>query len=837
MKKRWDMRLVLAGGIPGLIMLLLYIGNSIYPFGEMAFLTGDLYHQYIPFLESMLDKVRGGEGLSYSWNVGIGSNYLAMFVYYLASPFNILTLLFPSELLLEVVAIIVLLKVGLCGFTFAFYLKKHFRTESWMILFFSTFYALSGYMAAYSYNIMWLDAVWMFPLVLYGLEKLVKEGRGIWYAVTLGLCILMNFYISIMICIFLVLYFGVLFVTERGNVRTILRFAGFSLLAGGLSAVLLVPEVCAILATDFGAVSFPKEPEAYFSLLDELARHALCVETEKGLEHWPNIYCGVIVFILVPLYTLCREIPLRRRFCHLALAGFMLLSFSTNVLDFIWHGLNYPDSLPGRQSFLYIFLILLMAYEVMNHMDSIPAERIVKATALGVAFLVFCEKFVTDDAFAVWVIPATILVAVMYGVILYFYRTRQEEDWRIPLIALLIMVGAVEAAANTGYTGVKVYYRNSFEKVREEYGALYEEVKVQGEFVRVEAFQRITKNDSQFAAYPSASLFSSTLNSSVANLYEKLGMRHSKVYYCFDGATPFTSALLNVGYMFGDKDKQVVDDFLAGQEKGMLHKLEASTENVNLYRCAYTLPLGYVAPAGYDLPESDISNPIILQNKMVKELGIKKELFERVDNGNGDDVIEVTAGKPGYYYGVLTKSGTSKVKIENGYGEKNYKDLKVDGILYLGYLSQNQSVKISNGDEKDATPEMSMGIYRLNQEVLKQAIDILGSRHMENVVYDDRHLAGSLHLEAAGRLILSVPYEAGWKVLVNGEKTEPELFGECFMALDLEAGEYEIELSYVPQGMWSGIVLSLASFTLLVIFSISVHHQCARNVKLRNYSC
>ena len=107
----------------------------------------------------------------------------------------------------------------------------------------------------------------------------------------------------------------------------------------------------------FGAVSFPKDPEAYFSLLDELARHALCVETEKGLNHWPNIYCGVIVFILVPLYTLCREIPLRRRFCHLALAGFMLLSFSTNVLDFIWHGLNYPDSLPGRQSFLYIFLI------------------------------------------------------------------------------------------------------------------------------------------------------------------------------------------------------------------------------------------------------------------------------------------------------------------------------------------------------------------------------------------------------------------------------------------------------------------------------------------------
>lgn len=818
--KKWDARLFLAFGIPSLIMLLLYIGNGIYPLGDKAFLTGDLYHQYIPFLQSMIDKVQAGENLSYSWNVGIGSNYLAMFVYYLSSPFNILTLLFPAELLLEVVAVIVLLKVGLCGATFAYFLKKHFQTGSWLILFFSTFYALSGYMAAYNYNIMWLDAVWMFPLVMYGLEKLVKEGKGTLYAVVLVFCILMNFYISIMICIFLVLYFGVLFITEKGNIRTVCRFAGFSLLAGGLSAVLLVPEVCAILATDFGEVSFPQEIKSYFSILDELARHAICVESEKGLDHWPNIYCGVIVFVLIPLYGICKEISLRRRFCHLALAGFMLISFSTNVLDFIWHGLNYPDSLPGRQSFLYIFLILLMSYEVMEHMDGMLPESIVKAVICSVAFLIFCEKFVSDDAFALWVIPATIVVTVLYGVILYFYRTRQEEDWRIPLIALLLMVGAVEAATNTGYTSVKVYYRDAFWENMDDYRALYAKVREQGNFVRVEAFQRMTKNDSQLAEYPSASLFSSTLNSSVANLYEKLGMRHSKVYYCYDGATPFTSALLNVGYMFGDRESQLMDDFLATQERGMLHQLVDSTQEVNLYQCKYTLPFGYVAPVGYDLMESEISNPIILQNKMVKELGINKELFERVDDGRGAELIEVLAEKEGYYYAVITKSGTSKVKLESDYGEKSYKDLKVDGILYLGYLSKNQSLKLKNGDEEDATLEMSMAVYRLNQDVMKQVTEVLGSRHLENVTFDDRHIAAVLQLEEAGRLILSIPYEEGWRVLINGNEVEPQLFGECFMAFDLEAGEYEIGLSYVPKGKWVGVAISLVSLAVVALVVI-----------------
>ena len=68
-----------------------------------------------------------------------------------------------------------------------------------------------------------------------------------------------------------------------------------------LAAVLLIPEVCAILRTDFGNSDFPGTLESYFSVFDMLARHCLCVTTERGLEHWPNIYCGVAVFILVPM--------------------------------------------------------------------------------------------------------------------------------------------------------------------------------------------------------------------------------------------------------------------------------------------------------------------------------------------------------------------------------------------------------------------------------------------------------------------------------------------------------------------------------------------------------
>ena len=108
----------------------------------------------------------------------------------------------------------IVFKIGLSGLSFAYYLRKHCRTSDFGIAFFGIFYALSGYMAAYSWNIMWLDCILLFPLIMLGLERLVREKKCFLYCITLGLSILSNYYISIMICIFMVLYFIALLVMD-----------------------------------------------------------------------------------------------------------------------------------------------------------------------------------------------------------------------------------------------------------------------------------------------------------------------------------------------------------------------------------------------------------------------------------------------------------------------------------------------------------------------------------------------------------------------------------------------------------------------------------------------
>ena len=454
MERKWIY--VLSFLLPVTIMLAIFVERGIYPFGDRSFLFSDMYHQYMPFFSEFMRKIKAGEGLAYSYNVGIGSNFLALYVYYLASPLHWLAFLVPEAHLMEFMSYLVVVKIGLAGLTFCYYVRKRFDTEKWGVLFFAVFYALSGFLAAYNWNIMWLDCVVLLPLIILGLERLVKEGKCGLYCITLALSIFTNYYISIMICIFLVLYFVVLFVTEKRSVRAVWQFALYSLVAAGMASVLLIPEVCAILATDFGNMDFPEKVESYFSVLDMLARHCMCVTTERGLDHWPNIYCGVAVFLLLPLYVSNDRIPIRQRFARLAVTGFLLLGFSTNILDFIWHGLNYPDSLPARQSFLYIFLVLTMCYEAYEHVKESDRRQILYGYLGAVVFLLFCEKFVEHEDFALGIEWLTLLFVSIHAILLYLHCTRQGKKWRLLLGTLALAAVVAESTINTDYQ-----YRNS----------------------------------------------------------------------------------------------------------------------------------------------------------------------------------------------------------------------------------------------------------------------------------------------------------------------------------------------------------------------------------------
>ena len=59
------------------------------------------------------------------------------------------------------------------------------------------------------------------PLVVLGLEQLIKEKKVLLYYISLSLCIISNYYIAIMVCIFQVIWFVITWLEnkETGSVR------------------------------------------------------------------------------------------------------------------------------------------------------------------------------------------------------------------------------------------------------------------------------------------------------------------------------------------------------------------------------------------------------------------------------------------------------------------------------------------------------------------------------------------------------------------------------------------------------------------------------------------
>ena len=134
--------LALAFLIPFIGMLLVMLISGYKPFGKYSMLYSDMYHQYYPFFVAYRRALLSGDSLLYSWNVGMGMDYLGLIAYYLASPLYLLSVLVPEKWLLSYFSLLMPVKLGLAGLFFGLLLKKLYKKNDLPIALFGSFYAL-----------------------------------------------------------------------------------------------------------------------------------------------------------------------------------------------------------------------------------------------------------------------------------------------------------------------------------------------------------------------------------------------------------------------------------------------------------------------------------------------------------------------------------------------------------------------------------------------------------------------------------------------------------------------------------------------------------------------
>lgn len=836
--------------LPVILMLLAFLVMGIYPAGENQIAVIDMYHQYVPFLGELQSKLQSGGSLFYTWNGAGGSNFWNLLAYYGGSPLNLILVLFPKKFLMEGVTLILLLKIGLAGSTMVVYLRaivweKDKRSADISLVGFATLYALCSYVMAYYWCIMWMDAVALLPLCILGLHKILDGRSGVFYTVCLALVVFINYYMAIMVCIFILFYYPVLyFIKVQGEsaghfFKTTGRAVGYSLLGVLMSAVMLLPTWMSMQSTYYISADMPEKTELYNDLLDILNQMLPNAELTYR-EGLPNLYCGMFVVILLVFYWISRTIPLREKLLNGAFLVFLIFSLNINKLDFIWHGFHFPNQLPYRYTFMICFLLIAMAYQVFQRVDEIRVNHLWILLAAGGGYYLLAQKILTEHIkdLDLFVYSGLAWLALYVAILLLYKKGRLPKNLLLILTVILLIC---EMASNTctsidqvGTTQRSNYYANEADIAK----LVKRTEGTDDRFGRTEMNDNYILNCPAMYHYKGISQFSSSLNANATALMEHIGVEGApdKNRFNYNQTDPVTNAMLNIRYLIG-KNLPIDDsDF----------KQIAKSGNSRLYESIYPLSIGYMTADTIRTWNYEQENPFMVLDDYVRAVTQNKYTsvfteIEPVDVSAAN--IELSSTGDGMWDSTLkneTKKSKTILTYQAQQAGKQYLFIEADDAdaITVSQEKKDDKIEIRNdcgsivnlgemdsGTEFTVTIEYKEGkggsvvshVCTMDEAVWQDAYKMLSASMLDVTDYGDSCLKGTIDVQEDGVFVTSVPYEAGWKLKVDGHTREiNELIGGAWISTSLSAGEHQIELSFRPPGLIAGLLITLASIGLLI---------------------
>lgn len=848
----------------------IYVIFSVFPFGSITVMRMDLYHQYGPLFAELYDRIVEHKSLLYSWITGGGSSFLGNYLNYLSSPLSFLIFLFDKEDISYAITFIVAFKCILSATSFSYYLKKSFNKDNYFLSAFGILYAFSAYFLAYYWNVMWLDAMIMLPLIALGIEKIFKTGDIKLYTVSLIILFFANYYMGYMCCVFAVLYFFVCFINTYSNdgklnenavyekkystkalmnnvfINRGVKFAFASIIAALICAITLVPVFMILKNSSATSGTFPQTFKSYFDLLDLITSHFALLETtirSSGDNVLPNIYTGILTFILLPLFLVNNKIKLKEKATYVVLIIFFVFCFNNNCAEYIWHAFHFPNDLPYRYSYMYSFIIAVMGYKTILNFKGIKVKDIAYTGLAIISFVIICQKFLTNKMTNSTIYATIIFVALWCGFLfLLKNKNAQKKTVSFVLVTFILCETIISSIVGLPLNQDNKNYKENYKTYTDAIN--YIDNKDSG-FYRTELCYLNTRMDPAYYGYNGISVFSSMAYESYSQLQSSLGMQSNKVNsYTYNTQTPVYNMMFNIKYL-------IQTDVSLAPSSNLYKKIyTTSDKKSNVYESKYNLPIAYCVNSKIDDWVTDEGNPFEIQSDFVKLATGYSNLFKPVeynstdfDAVSGDDVTE-----NGTYW--LEKSdsssnyGTETVSLSptidgNLYLYVKSSDLKTitvnsekvsditqsmeDAyILDLGYHNKGDEVLVSLDASKMESESTSFDFYcyTADDTVVKNMYNSLTGNSLNVESYSDTTIKGTVKAKENCYLYSSIPYDDGWSVYVDGKKAETFEIGGTLLAIELTPGQHKIEYKYFPVGFLYGIIISAVTVFGLCVFYI-----------------
>lgn len=752
--------------LPLLLLAPAFMYSGIFPFGDHTTLAVDLRNQYVGFFEALRRVTADPGSLLYNFTKGPGGIMSATDAYYLLSPLNLLFFLFPSENLPLAVELIQLVKIGLSGLFFSILLIRREHGDDWRILLFSTCYALMSFTMANMLNVMWLDLLYMTPLVVLFLERLMDGKSAVPYVLCLSLSIIINFYMAYMLCIFLVLY-AIWAIVRRSSAmretgtemvkqcfKLFIRFALYSFIAGALTAWLIFPNMYSLLLS--------KGPYQDEVVADSAFRYPVgdpfsrlipaAFDYDQVSNGFANIYTGIAPAILGLFYFFNPRIALRERICSLGILVFLLLSMNMKKLNVLWHGMQYPIWYNYRFSWLFSFFTLLIAFRGFLRLHRIRLVQLIAVVVFYVALVLYLGIRMHSDSklfpFLTYAHLIGTFVAAIVFLILFVDWSKNRHGMGSAAFFLLLLT-CIDLSVNAAvYTACFAYEtRTEFAFFHQQMREALDPIRPKnGSFYRIEKTFMHDSNDGMRFNYSGLTHFNSTYEYNTIELLSSLGFSRGRASTAGGNATKFTDALFGIRYYLDGKYDPQEEGLVEGINtfKSKSHRpdildmpLVADYTHIRVYENPWCMPLGMLAEESLATFSAGHMNPLDFQDHLAnlvdglpgseinyfKHFVLTPPQLENLTQGSGKGSLKVyhradddkdtkarlnytvhTTGKRSAY---LTISETF-----NTYNSFVYLDDEQIGNKRSGNVTTSQVLNVAAANEGEKTQKLSIQMHR-----------------------------------------------------------------------------------------------------------------------------
>ena len=811
--------------VPILIMLISCIVNKTYPFGNEILPKYDGYYQYAGFTSYYKNVLLGKESLFYSFKGLLGYNFYATSIYYMFNLTNLLCIFSTSENILEYYTFIILLRIGLSGFTMCKYLKYKFKNQSNLrYIIFSISYALMAYNVCYFFNYMYFDTVVLFPIVVLGLDKLIYERKNRLYIISLTLSIISNFYIGYMVCIFSLLYFIYNIVIYKLDKNIIKDFIISSLLSGFMCMIIIIPEANELLKGK--ALLYTSSKTEYFkfnmNFLNIFYKFLPGSTSNYDLKYgMVNIYVSLFVIILVIKYFFNKKISKKERIATLIFILFFLFSISFNLLDFAWQLFQRPIWYPNRYIFTFSFFLITIAMkEITNitYKTNIKENLIIIISfILLILYSIISLKIHNDNLKIISYILGIILI-LQYT---FFLNNKNAKYLLVMLFFIEVTTNAIFTLKIMGKTTTMTQYKTN-EEINEKAVKHIKEIENKdNNFYRMELSTSTVHNSPSLLNYNGINHFNSVKNAKTLNFLNKFNYQVTDdTSVEFNNYNPYLTSLLGIKYINGSKDEMYYENVY--------------NENPYMYLNKDALSLGYmIYNKEFKESNSSYQNTENLINSMLNT-DIKR--YKVIDNFNGEDTEIKEIDNKKY---VISKTSI-KIELEDKASNSmflipsrnisfvanysifiNDEEIK-DAVIKQSpiFINKGDTYKIIIKSNLSKTELNSLKWYQIDYDKYIETINELKKNEFNITKYNkDNHIEGNIDVNNDKNvLLLTIPYDKGWNIYVDDNKVNYDICFDSFICLDLDKGKHNIKMNYVPSWFIVGLIISSLAFIVTIIY-------------------